>query len=281
MSGTSFSSPPDLNIYENAFQRFKVQVWLDNQPQILLSPTTAPSSRRHSPATVINPLENSKKRKGLQADSTHIAGLFESADYIKKRKVLHSRDMNSTQEPTEHNNEQPRRQFLTRPQKEGQNAIPRRTSPRKHNSSIAERLEVAVQNDLVLLSRPNLLGEGSGPTMPLHNPYAKDLEDIPSNIVLARPPLSTQTKSSASSRPPSPVKTIKDLYLADPPIHFSEDYGASAECPDAAKTLWCEVLDAAHGCSSVPAFLKVCPLPFYRWRSLSAELYRMKSMTTN
>ena len=281
MSGTSLSSSPDLNIYDNGFHRFKVQVWLDNQPQILLSPTTTPPSQRQSPATVINPLKNLKKRKRLQTDNTHIAGLFESADYIKKRKVLHSRDMNSTQEPTKHNNEQPRRQFLTRPQKDGQNAIPRRTSPRKRNSSIAERLEVAVQNDSVLLSRPNLLEEGSGPTMPLQNSYAKDLENIPSNIVLARPPLSTQTKSSASSRPASPVKTIKDLYLADPPIHFSEDYGASAECPDVAKTLWCEVLDAAHGSSSVPGFLKVCPLRFYRWLSLSAELYRMKSMTTN
>lgn len=202
MSSTSLSSTPDLNTYDNGFHRFKVQVWLDNQPQILLSPTTTPPPQRQSPATVINPSENLKKRKSPQADNTHIAGLFESADYIKKRKVLHSRDMNSAQELTKHNNEQLRRQFLTRPQEEGQDAIPRRTSPRKHNKSIAGRLEMAVQNDPVLLPRPNLLEEGSGPTMSLQNPYAKDLENIPSNIVLASPPLSTQTKSSTSSRPP-------------------------------------------------------------------------------
>lgn len=272
MFSTVRSSSPDLNIYSSGFHRFKVQVWLANQPQILLSPTATPLSQRQSPATIITPSKNSKKRKSLLADNAHIAEHLESAVHIKKRKVLHSRDMNNVQEPTKHNNKQSRRQGLTYPQKEGQDAVPRRTSPRKHNNSIAERLEGAVQNDPMLLSRPNLLEEGSGTAMSLQNSYARDLENIPSNILLACPPLSSETKSSASSRPPSPVKTIRDLHMADPPIHFSEDYGASVECPDVARTLWCEVLDAAHGASSVPGFLKVCPLRFDRWLSLIVEL---------
>ena len=279
MSSTLPSPSPDLNIPKNGSHRCKVQIWLDHQPPFLLSPMTTPLSQRHSPATITTPPKDSKKRKSLPAGNAHVVGPIESAFSTKKRKVLHSRDMNSVQEPTKHENKQLRRQCLTRSQKEGQDAIPRRTSPRKHNKSIAERLESAVQNDPILLSKPNLL-EGPCDTAALSpNSYATDLENASLNILSASPPLSTQSRSSAPSRPPSPVKTIGDLHLAEPPIHFSEDYGALAECPDVAKTLWCEVTDAAHGASSIPGFLKVCPLCSRRL-PLSVELHRMKLTST-
>jgi len=69
---------------------------------------------------------------------------------------------------------------------------------------------------------------------------------------------STNTNSSTRSRSSSPVKTMDDLAMAEPPIKFFEAGMKAIEPPEEVSGLYEELLDVCEGFQLLPGSLKVC-----------------------
>lgn len=70
------------------------------------------------------------------------------------------------------------------------------------------------------------------------------------------------TNSSIQSRSSSPVKTIHDLTMADPPITFFEANSKKIQPPPAISQLYKKVIDVSDGFNMLPKSLKVRNLLF-------------------
>jgi len=66
-----------------------------------------------------------------------------------------------------------------------------------------------------------------------------------------------KSNSSTQSRSSSPVKTIYDLTMADPPIAFFEANSKTTQPPAAVSRLYKRVLDVSDGFNVLPGSLKV------------------------
>jgi hypothetical protein len=95
--------------------------------------------------------------------------------------------------------------------------------------------------------------------------------------IILLPRRGTKSNSSTQSRSISPVKTIYDLTMADPPITFFEANSKTIQPPAAVSQLHKQFLDVSDGFNLLPESLRV------RSRVLSRELalistYRIASL---
>ena len=67
----------------------------------------------------------------------------------------------------------------------------------------------------------------------------------------------TASNSSTQSRSSSPVKTIHDLTMADPPITFFEANSKTVQPPQTISQLYKKVIDVSDGFNLLPGSLKV------------------------
>jgi hypothetical protein len=75
--------------------------------------------------------------------------------------------------------------------------------------------------------------------------------------IILLPRRGTKSNSSTQSRSSSPVKTIYDLTMADPPITFFEANSKTIQPPAAVSQLYKKFLDVSDGFNLLPESLRV------------------------
>jgi len=88
---------------------------------------------------------------------------------------------------------------------------------------------------------------------PAETGYSKALQ---SKEITILPRRGTKLNSSIQSRSTSPVMTIHDLTMADPPITFSEANSKTTQPPAAGYQLYKKILDVSDGFNLLPESLK-------------------------
>jgi len=207
----------------NSFEDYKVKVWLDNQPTRTSTAIESATEPEVSPLTRKSVPSHKRKR----GDSDHI----QAADC--RRSPLRETTMNSP--PAKHAESDPPKRI------KGGSKLPtqeRRISPRK-NTPISSQL-----------------ADGE----PAEAGYSRALQREDITLLPRR---GTKSNSSTQSRSSSPVKTIYDLTMADPPITFSEANSKTIQPPVAVSQLYKKVLDVSDGFNLLPESLRVRSLSLF------------------
>lgn len=207
--------------YNNSFEDYKVKVWLDNQRTCTPTPIeSAAATTEPEVSTLTRKSSPNHKRKRNDSDHTQAAH--------RRRSPLQETTMNS---PTAKGAESDPKKI-----KKGSKVLTqeRRISPRKNAPT----------------SSSSQLVDGE----PAEAGYSRALqcEDI-----TLLPRRGTKSNSSTQSRSSSPVKTIYDLTMADPPITFFEANSKTIQSPAAVSRLYKKVLDVSDGFNLLPDSLKV------------------------
>jgi hypothetical protein len=104
------------------------------------------------------------------------------------------------------------------------------------------------------LDPPERMTRGMVDGTPAETGYSKALQ---SKEITILPQRGTKSNSSIQSRSTSPVKTIHDLTMADPPITFSEANSKTIQPPAAVYQLYKKILDVSDGFNLLPESLRV------------------------
>ncbi|KAF4627925.1 hypothetical protein G7Y89_g10226 [Cudoniella acicularis] len=207
------------NDERNSFEDYKVKVWLDNQPtrtSTAIEPATEPE---------VSPLtrKSSPTHKRKRDDSDHT----QAAD--RRRSPLRETTMNSP--PAKHAESDPPKRIKRGSKLPIQEQGPRRISPRKNEPTSSQLVD----------------GE------PAEAGYSRALQREEITLLPRR---GTKSNSSTQSRSSSPVKTIYDLAMAEPPITFFEANSKKTQPPAAVSQLYKKVLDVSDGFNLLPESLR-------------------------
>jgi hypothetical protein len=209
------------NDERTSFEDYKVEVWLDNQPT---RTSTAIESATLSEPEVSPFTRKSSPSHKRKRDSDRV----QAAD--RRRSPLRETAMNSP--PAKHAESDPPKRIRRGWKPPAQERGPQRISPRKNAPT----------------SSPLVGGE------PAEAGYSRALQREDITLLPRR---GTKSNSSTQSRSSSPVKTIYDLTMADPPITFFEANSRTIQPPAAVSQLYKKVLDVSDGFNLLPESLRV------------------------
>lgn len=233
-----------------SFNDRKVEVWLDHQ------------QNQQGPAIHVDSQHGSRKRKTLASSPD------DSSLHTQRRRPLRETTMNSTL-PDSANpppSTSPTKSKITKVEvfrPRGQPAS--RRSPRKFAASpprdrTAQSSQHGIEDPTTVEPRGRPVGslETTSPQSQTYSNMLNNLDDLPvSSIILP----STQSRS-AQARSASPVKTMQNLAMGNPPITFLEANGGVSASPDKVKLLLSKLLEASEGFGLLPWNLKVSFLTF-------------------
>jgi hypothetical protein len=212
------------NEEQNSFEDYKVKVWLDNQPTRTSTAIESATEPEVSPFT----RKSSPSHKRKRDDSGHT----QEAD--RRRIPLRETTMNSP--PAKHAESDPPKRIKRGSKLPTQERGPQRVSPRKNAHTSSQLVD----------------GE------PAEAEYSRALQREDITLLPRR---GTKSNSSTQSRSSSPVKTIYDLTMADPPITFFEANSKTIQPPAAVSQLYKKVLDVSDGFNLLPESLRVRSRP--------------------
>jgi hypothetical protein len=208
------------NDERNSFEDYKVKVWLDNQPTH--TSTAIESATEREASAWARKSSPSHKRKRHDSDYTQAAD--------RRRSPLRETTMNSP--PAKDVESDPPKRVKRGSKLPSQERGPQRISSRKNAPASSQLVD-------------GELAEAG---------YSRALQREEITLLPRR---GTKSNSSTQSRSSSPVKTIYDLTMADPPITFFEANSKTIQPPAAVSQLYKKVLDVSDGFNLLPESLKV------------------------
>jgi hypothetical protein len=239
------------------FNNFKVETWLrhgldslerpnaceDASSELPLSsaPHQSPSRKRKRKSSTEDPLN---KREGLPASNP----LAETTMNPKLPLDVSDPDMSGLgQKP------KAKRASRSAPPNQSQSKM----SPRKAAlTSLTPIGETTLPPDSVAFDETGVTVYSSG-RIPSSSSFSSAFQ-LADDLILRPGVKSTNTNSSTRSRSSSPVKTMHDLAMAEPPIKFFEAGLKVIEPPEEVSGLYEELLDVCEGFRLLPGSLKAC-----------------------
>jgi hypothetical protein len=225
------------------FEDFKVETWLAYGIDELQSPESPPANDdASSPKALISKQTPSPKRKRISA--------FDASPAQKRQRPPIYPLAETTMNPKLPQNVSDADAGLA-----GKGQTPRaRRSPRKTAppalTAVAETTTMSGPQSMSDKTEVTVYSSTGIPS----SGYSGGLQLT--NDLILRPGM-RNTNSSTRSRSSSPVKTMRDLAMAEPPIKFFEAKLKTIEPPKEASALYHNLLDVCEGFQLLPATLKV------------------------